>query len=148
MNIKSVGLIAGLVGAVSLAPSVCTFANATVITFEAGTGTFPPGGGVIANGSSFTLDTSGSYVGTFSGTAAYIDSPVPCLPACTSDGTNAFYSFGTLTIKRADSSAFSLTSIDAAAFFTKIHEPLDLKITAGAVWRLGRRFSHVFADGF
>ena len=61
---------------------------------------------------------------------AYIGLP-SCGPTpCSSNGTNAFYSFntGTLTISAADGNPISITELDAAQTFTALDRVLDFTV--------------------
>lgn len=60
-----------------------------------------------------------------------IGSPVNCGPACTTNGTKAFYSFnlGSLTLSNTGGAAFSLLGLDAATTFTTLNRALELHIT-------------------
>ena len=60
-----------------------------------------------------------------------IGAPQACSPVCTSNGTNAFYSFnlGSLTLTNTGGAAFSLLGLDAATTFTTLNRALELHIT-------------------
>jgi hypothetical protein len=57
-----------------------------------------------------------------------------CFPLCATNGTPAFYSPGiSLKVARSDSGSFSLSSIDAATFFTTFNYSLSLQIVGTTI---------------
>jgi hypothetical protein len=107
-----------------------TYAQAATIGFEAQDGSwdrFPR---------SFVEDgVRVSYTPTSEFGFALIDDPADhlgmCSPACTSNGTTAFYSFnqGSITFSLENGGLFSLASLDAAQTWIGYDSPLTLTLT-------------------
>jgi hypothetical protein len=123
MNVKS--LFAAVVACGVITAGA---AQAQAITFD----TFSP---QYLNGS--TTLTEGGYNLAYtagSGGFAYIGRS-NCSPACSDDGTNAFYSFntGVLTVSATNNAPIAITTLDAAQTFTTVDRVLDFTVTGAYV---------------
>ena len=105
-------------------------ACATTVTFEAEHGLSIP-----TDGSSFDDNGFRFVFGQIAGGFAEINDPPACAPPCTSNGTNAYYSFNSasLTMSTSGDTLFSLMSVDAAQTFAESSRALDLTIIGNIV---------------
>jgi hypothetical protein len=128
MKIKYGLLLTGALAAVFL--TNVSAVKASVITFDSAVGTISlPLGTPFIDGA-YQVD----LVAT-SGTPNHADvGTLVCGPPCATNGTPALYSAGTsLKVSRSDSGSFSLSSIDAATFFTALNDSLSLQIVGTTI---------------
>jgi hypothetical protein len=133
MRLRSIISLSALSGVTFLSPeagaTIIDFNNWTVVQYATQTVFYDSGYTILYT----PVDLNGP--GVFPSGSAEVGEPpfnIACGPTpCSTDGTNAFYSFntGSLTISATNGQPFAISALDAAQTFTEMNWTLDFTVT-------------------